>query len=276
MWETFVNHLQTSGALLADTARLFYEGVVASISLIALVDIAVVFLLLWWIYRKLRRSDLIKILPKLFLLLMLILIARILGLWVFFYLSAGLFVVVLIALGALYAPEIKKILEADFTKGHHHPPKSLPSTGEIQTTIKILVESFAILAKAKKPALVVLQADKPLHRIIEPSAKLNSPLSIDLLIDFFGNGSELAKGATIVDGGRVIAAGSRLGGKRRLLFNEDDAYIKRIAKDFGAVIIISNKTTGEISVIHHDHAYKHLSPKDLSQVLQTVLVYSPN
>jgi diadenylate cyclase len=276
MWATFTNHIFESSEIVANTAGLFYDGVVANISIIGLLDVVIVFALLWWVYRKLRRTDLIKILPKVFILLIFMLVARILGLWVFFYLSTGLFVIVLIALGALYAPEIKKVLEVSASLPNRNIPKSSPSTGEIQTTIKILVEAFSVLAKAKKPALVVIQADKPLNRLIENSAKMHSSLSIDLLIDFFGNGSELALGAAVVDGQKVIAAGSMLGNKKRLLFNADDPHIKRIAKDFGAVIIISNKTTGELTVIHQDHAYKHLSPKDLAQVLQTALIYSSN
>ncbi|MDD5605791.1 MAG: diadenylate cyclase [Patescibacteria group bacterium] len=274
MWETFVNHIQVSANTIINTAQLFYQGVVSNISILALIDIALVFGLLWWIYKKLRRTDLIKILPKIFILLLLVLVARILGLWVFFYLSAGLFVIVMIALGALYAPEIKKVLETDYTLPTRHVTKSAPSTAEIQTTIKILVEAFSVLAKAKKPALVALQVDKPLSRLLESDARMQANLTIEALIDFFGNGSELAKGAAVVDGSRIIAAGSKLGAKKKLLFNEDNPHIKRIAKEFGAVIIIANKTTGEIAVLHDDHVYKRLSPKDLSQVLQTVLVYS--
>lgn len=274
MWAIFINHISESLETISNTAILFYQGVLSNISIIALIDIVLVFALLWWVYRKLRRTDLIKILPKIFILLIFMLVARILGLWVFFYLSTGLFVIVLIAIGALYAPEIKRVLEVSSPFPNRRIPKSLPSTGEMQTTIKILVEAFSVLSKAKKPALVIIKGDKPLNRLIENEAKMHASLSIDLLIDFFGNGSDLAFGATVVDGGRVVAVGSKLGNKKRLLFNADDPHIKRIAKDFGAVIIISNKTTGELTVIHQDHAYKHLTPKDLAQVLQTALLYS--
>lgn len=103
---------------------------------------------------------------------------------------------------------------------------------------------------------------------------MQMPLSIDVLIDFFGNGSKLAQGAIVVEGCKVIAGGSKLGQKKKLFFNADDPHIKRIAKDFGATFIIANKTTGELSVVDKDNVYKHLTAKDLSQVLQTALIYS--
>jgi len=129
------------------------------------------------------------------------------------------------------------------------------------------------LVKAQKPALVVIKRDGSLTRLIENGTKMNSKVKSDLIIDFFANGSTLSKGAAVIDGDRIIAAGSTLlkrGG--RVLFNTNNPAIKRVAKDMGGVVVITNKTIGNIAVLTKDDIYKNLSPQELTRILQTILI----
>lgn len=275
MWTVFINHINKSLASVVDTAQLFWDSVVSQISLIAIVDVVLVFLLLWWIYRKLRRTDLIKIFPRVFLLLIIMLVARILGLFTLFYVTGAILVIVLLSLAALYAPEIKSALEVARIQ---LPKGTMPvrvGAGNTQAMIRSIGETFAVLTKAHKPALVVIKADRSLARLIENGTKMGSRVRADLLIDFFANGSTLSKGAAIIEGDRIVAAGSTLLKKNsRVLFSVTNPAIRRVARDLGAVVIVASKAVGDISVLYQDNMYKGLSPQDLTRLLQTILTDS--
>jgi len=274
-WTVLVNQLSTGLTQMRETAVLFWAGLVGQFSLIGLIDLILVATILWWLYRKLRRTDLITIVPKIFLLLILVLLSRILGLWALFYVTAFLLLIVLLAIAALYAPEIKHILSSDLKLSYH--PRAVTthtSTGDAQSAIKTIVEALAVLTRSNKPALFVVKRDKPLTRLVENGTKMNSPLKADLLIDFFTGGSALGKGATIIDGNKIICAGSTLfRGNARILFNPTNPMIQRTAKELNAVVVVFNKTAGDISVIVGDDSYKKLALADLTKLLQNILVY---
>jgi DNA integrity scanning protein DisA with diadenylate cyclase activity len=274
-WGELLSQFSISLEQIRETATLFWLGLVGQFSLIGLVDLILVITVLWWLYRKLRRTELITIFPKVFLLLIFVLLSRIMGLWALCYLSGFLLLIVLLAISALYAPEIKHILTSDL-KISQHPRTATPnvSTGDMQTAIKTVVEALAVLSRSKKPALFIIKRDKPLTRLVENGTKMNSPLKPDLLIDFFSTDSALSKGATLVDGNKIIAAGSTLfRANARILFNVTNPMIQRAAKELNAVVILSNRTVGDISVIVGDNTYKKLALGDLAKLLQNILVY---
>ncbi len=272
MWATFLNHIDATIVSVGNTATLFWQGLIAQISLLAIIDVLLVFALLWWIYKKMRRADIIKVLPKIFLLLLIMLVARILGLTTLFYVVGAIMVLVLLSLAALYAPEIKNVLESQVVIFKDTQPVRT-STGDSQGVIRSLGEAFAVLAKAQKPALVVIKHSKPLTRLIENGTRMNSRVKSELIIDFFANGSALSKGAVVIEGGRIVAAGSTLFRKNsRVLFNVTNPIIRRVAKDLGAVVVVASRMAGDIAVAHGDNIYKNLSPQDLSRILQNILL----
>lgn len=274
-WDIFTRHLSSSAGQVHETANLFWAGLVSQFSLIGLVDLLLVAALLWWLYRRLRRTELLTIFPRVLVLLIIILVARILGLWALFYVGGILFLIIMLAVAALYAPEIRHILTTDI-KIAYHPRATTAnvSTGDMQTAIKTVVEALAVLTRANKSSLIIIKRDKPLTRLVENGTKLNSPLRADLLIDFFTNGSALGKGAAIIDGNKIISSGSTLFRPHaKVLFNPTNPMIQRAARELNAVVVITNKTVGDICVVVGDNVYKNLALADLSKLLQNILVY---
>jgi diadenylate cyclase len=272
LWLKLIEQFQLSGHAATETARLFWQGIANQISLLGLVDVALVFGLLWWIYRKLRQTDLIKIFPRILWLLVIVLVARMLGLLALFYVAGFLLVIVLLAIGALYAPEIKRVLEtpAELPKD---TAKNRFSTGDLQSMVQAVGEAMAVLTRSHQPALIMIRTDKPVTRLIETGTKMNAQVRSELLIDFFASGSNLSRGAVIIEGNRIVAAGSTLlRPNAKVLFSATNATIQKVAKEFHVIVIISNKTIGDVSLVYRDDYYKHLSPRDLTRVLQTILV----
>lgn len=257
------------------TATLFWATLVSSLSVASIIDILLVFAILWWLYKKLRRSDLIKILPRLFLLLLLILVARLLGFWALFYAGGFLLLISLLAIASLYASEIKNILEVQYAKVVSSHTAHPVSTADRQAMIKALSETLAVLVRSHKSALIIVKRSKPLTRLAENGTKMNSSVKPELMIDFFSSGSSLSKGAVIIEGNRITAAGSTLWRPNtKILFNTNNPAIIRVAKDLGAVVIVVNRTIGDINLLVGDDSYKNLSPQDLTRLLQNILIYN--
>lgn len=275
LWDAFISHLTGSIRQMSESANLFWGGLTSQFSLVGLIDLLLVAGLFWWLYRRLRRSELLNVFPRVFILLIIVLVARILGLWALFYVSGALFVIVLLAIAALYAPEIKQILTIDLKIAHHaRAITQNVSTADFQTAIKTIIEALAVLTRAQKPALIMIKRDKAFTRLVENGTKMNSPLRPELLIDFYANGSGFSKGAALVDGNKIIGAGSTLfRPNAKVLFNPTNPMIQRAAKELNAVVIVSNKAVGDINVVVGDNVYKNLALADLSKLLQNILVY---
>ncbi|HCL47468.1 TPA: hypothetical protein DHW58_00550 [Patescibacteria group bacterium] len=274
LWLKLIDQIQLSWDTAAGTAGLFWQSAAAQFTLWGLIDILLVFGLLWWLYRRLRRSDLIKIFPKILFLLLLALLARTLGLWALFIVTSSLTVVALLAIAALYAPEIKGVLETTGPKLPSFGDQPRASVGDVQTMIRAVAEAAAVLSRGHKPALFVIKKDKSLTRLIDNGTRMHSLVKSELLIDFFGNGSVLGRGAAVIEANRIVAAGSTLLQPRaKVLFSTTNPAVRKVAKDWGADVVVVNKMVGDISLIHRDDVYKDLTPSELSKRLQTIFVY---
>lgn len=272
---TIIQAFTSEFALVGNNASQFIQTLQAGISIISLIDVVLVFWILWWLYRKLRRSDLIKILPRLFLLLIVVLLARLLGLWALFYVTGFLLLISLLSIASLYATDIKHILETNFAKLIHHHAAHPVSTADWQHMIKALSEALSVLVRSHQSALIIIKKDKPLTRLAENGTKMNSIIKPELIIDFFSSGSNLSKGAVIIEGNKIIAAGSTLWQPNaKILFNTNNPAITRAANDLRAVVIVVNRTIGDINLLTGEDSYKNLSPRDLARLLQNILIYN--
>lgn len=272
--DSLINFLQTGINEAASTTQLFIEVALTRLSVIGILDIVIIVAILTWLFRQLRRSDLIKVLPRLLTLLLIMLVARLLGLWSVFYLTGFLLVISLLALGSLYASEIKSILELKVAKPVD-PHKAHPiSTADLQTMIKAISEAMAVLVRSQKSALIVIKRHKSINRLAENGSKMNSVVKAELLIDFFTSGSNLSKGAVIIEGNRIVSAGSTLWRPNaKVLFSITNPQVMQVADDLDAIVIVANKTIGDINLLVGDDKYKNLSPQDLTRLLQNILIY---
>lgn len=274
-FQPVLDFVQTGVDQIYATINLFWLSLVNQLNLVGVIDILLVFAVLWWLYKKLRRTDLIKILPRMFLLLIAILIARMLGLWALFYFGGFLLLVSLLSIASLYATDIKSLLETAVGKSANDNKSHPVTSSDIHSMIRSVTEALAVLVRSEKAALIVIKRNKPLAKLVDNGTKMNSVVKPELLIDFFSSGSELSKGAVILEGNRILAAGSTLWQPNaKILFNSTNPIITRVAEDLDAVVIVSNKTIGDIHVISDEDVYKNLSPKDLTRLLQNLLIFN--
>ncbi len=268
--------LQESWRYFIGNVTLFYEYLFGSLNLIGILDLLIVVAIFWWLYKKLRRSDLIKILPSVFLLLAFTFLARLIGLWVVFYVLGFLLIFVLFAIAFMYANDIRTLLEfkgIKFNLESHHKPQHVTPL-DFHAMVKNVSEALAVLLRAGTPALIIIKKDKPVSKLIENSNKMHSTLKPELLIDFFSSKTVMSRGAAVLDGNKIVAAGSTLWRPNaKVLFSPTNKDIERVAKDLQAVAIITNKTLGSATLMYKDQVYKNLTAKDVFDLLQNIFIF---
>jgi len=271
--EQISKYFATGYQLFIDQINLSFSEIYGTFNLVIVIDILLLFGLFYWIWFKIRRTSLIKILPGFFSILILILISKILGLLAFFYALVFLLVVLLVASVLIYGQELQKIVE--ISASNKKPDKiRLLDRHEINNFIKDLTNTIILLSKSKIPALLVIKTNKPVGRLIDNGTALNSPFNKNLVIDIFSHRSGLSAGAMIIDNGMVVSVGSTLtdAAPKKFTFSLGNPALKQVALHWEAIVIVTYKNNDYISLLHKDNSYSKLSLSSLERVLKTILM----
>ncbi len=275
------NYLLSQFGLIGDhlvsNATAFWLVMTREFGLLGIVDIVLVFWLLYWIYRRLYKSDIIKIFPRLVLLLLVLLLAQLAGLTALAYLAGSLFVISLLSVASLYAPDIKNLLEVALPKATHDHRPHPHTIADTQTMVSSISEAMAVLTRSEKSALIIIKHDRAVSRLVTNGTRMDTKIRAELLIDFFSSGSVLSKGAVVVEGDRIVAAGSSLWRPQaKVLFHTTNPDIVKVAQDMGAVVVVYSKALAGISLLYRDQIYGGLTPPELKRQLQNILVFQPH
>ena len=271
--------LAQQSAVFADAvvtnALLFWNTITHTLTLAGVIDILLVSALLWWLYRHLRKSDLIKVFPRLLFLLITILISHLLGFVALAYLAGGLFVLSILAIASLYAADIKKILEQALPAAHPVHRAEPHTLADTQTMVSVVSEALAVLMHSQKSALVVIKHDRSLSRLVANGTKMDTKAKANLIIDFFSSATTLSRGAVVIEGDRIVAAGSRLWRSHaKVLFHTNNPDIVKVAEDLGAVVVLYSKALSGIALMYRDQIYTGLNAPDLKRQLHNILLHS--
>lgn len=260
----FAERLRTSG-------ELFYFQIRESFSLWSVVDILLVAVFLWFLWSKFKSSRLIRALLRLALAVVIAFIAKVLGLVTLFYLSAVLGLWFLIGIPLLYSDEIKTLLEG-WSRVPAVAEKKL-SPPHIKNLVKGLSDALAALSRAQVASLFVVRWGKPLRRLVEAGTSLNTPVEAAFLVDLFSHPGRLSRGAVIIEGDRVVAAGSSLGlgDASRIVINVQNPLFKQIASDYEAIVLLTDRSSGQIGLIFGPDTYQKLTPAGVVRVLTNIL-----
>lgn len=274
LFEAIQNYFVEGWRLLLAQAQLSIGSLSAVFNLVTALDILLLLLILWWLWIKIRKTQLTRTLPTFFGLLLILLISKLLGLIALFYATSVLLVVFLIAAVLIYGQELRQLVEHSLN-GDKHLNKVRPlGQPELSNFVRDLADTSAALAKSKTPALLVIKTTKPLNRLIENGTPLKTHFSKDFVLDIFSHRSRLSSGAMIVDSGTVAAAGSTLtiSSPKRFAFSLANPVLKQVAWHWEAIVVITHKQAETLSLLYKDQVYSKLAPGSLERVLRAILL----
>ena len=164
-----------------------------------ILDILVVAVLLYQVYRFIRDRRAGKLFAGVIILILLQFFSELLGLNTLHFLMQNVFQAGLVALVVVFQPELRSALE----KIGGEPLKSLKSIGEnrdqgaIASMIKELCEAASDLSASKTGALIVLERTTKLGDVIKSGVIVNADVSSFLLKNIFFNKAPLHDGAVV-------------------------------------------------------------------------------
>ncbi|MFD2568898.1 diadenylate cyclase CdaA [Pseudotenacibaculum haliotis] len=228
-------------------------------SFLDVLDILLVAILLYYIYKLLKGTvainifigiALIFLIWKMTQILKMEMLSNILG----YLLSGGV-----IALIIVFQQEIRKFLlmigTTNFASRRNflHQLKFLKSEIASDTDTEVLLEACKKLSKTKTGALIVLERTNSLDFLVETGDSMNAQVNIALLESIFYKNSPLHDGATIIRDNFVVAT-------RVILPVSNDSMIPSrfglrhraaigVSEKTDAVCLLVSEETGEISYI---------------------------
>jgi diadenylate cyclase len=178
----------------------------------------------------------------------------------------------LLAIPVIFAPEIRHALERLGRAGFFLQPEKHSSQ---QAAVKNIVLAAARLSARQHGALIVLQRSDDLEEYIQTGVRLDSQLSVELLLQVFYPNTPLHDGAVVISGARLVAAACvmPLSASGVLTRSPDRQMGLRhraalgISEVSDAVAVVVSEETGLISVVHAGRMIRRLDPERLENIL---------
>lgn len=225
-----------------------------SVSVIDIIDIALLATLLYYIYRFVRERRAGKLAIGLGLLMVIYAVAVVLKMHAIGFLLQNIFQVGLLALVILFQPELRAALE----KVGADPLRSIKNMTEPKEIAErtAVIENICIAAgdmsRDRTGALIVIERSTKLGDIMKTGVLIDAVVSQSLIKNIFFNKASLHDGALIVSDYRIAAAGCFLPLTQNAQISKDKGTRHRagvgMSEVSDAVVVIVSEETGEISL----------------------------
>ena len=236
-----------------------------------LADVLLVWLVLYYILKSLRKNVKMVLLFKgILFIFVLQIISKILNLATVGYLIDYAIMWGPLALIIIFQPEIRNVLEQlgrSQLLGRH---KTL-TVDEREKVVYEIVNALEHLKKLRIGALIIIERDHSLNEYIEKSKKIYADISSELLITLFSPNTPLHDGGIIVQGDKITSASAvfpssdnlkiskRLGTRHRAALG--------IAEITDCISIVCSEETGRLSIALASELHYNLSLDELKLFL---------
>ena len=249
-----------------------------TIRFLDILDIILVALLLYQLFRLIKGTVAFNIVIGLFSLYLLWLVVRALNMELLGSIMGQFIGVGVLALIIVFHPEIRKFLVFIGTNYNVNRVLSLDKlfghnknkTINYQQ-IDNIVDACVLMSKSKTGALIVLSGNSGLSEFINTGEKVNGRISSSLLRTIFFKNSPLHDGAVILRGNRIAAAGCIL----PLTQKEIDVSLGLrhraaigVTENNDAISIVVSEERGEISFAQNGEIQRRVSKETLFSLLE--------
>ena len=227
------------------------------------VDILLVWLVLYYILKNLRKNVKMALLFKgIFIVVVLKLLSDFLDLVTISFIMDYVIEWGFLAIIIIFQPEIRNVLEQlgrSQLLGRH----KVLTVDEREKVVYEIVNAVDYMKKMRIGALIVIERDNSLQDYIERSKKIYADITSDLLISIFFPNNPLHDGGVIIQGDKITCAGAvfptsdslkiskRLGTRHRAALG--------ISEEMDCISLIVSEETGRISIAMGGELYYNLT-----------------
>ncbi len=243
------------------------------------IDIVLLGLILYFIYRFIRDRRAGKLLMGLALILVLSIASEALELHALHFILGDFRQIGLIAILILFQPELRSVLEkvggTPFS-GFHTITSDFRDLATTNAEIDAICTAAKDLAREKVGALIVIERSTKLGEYIKSGVYVDAAISPHILRNLFFNKAPLHDGAVIIRDGRVCAAGCFLPLSTKEDINKDLGTRHRAAIGMSeisdAIVIIVSEETGNISLSVDGNLERNFNYTSLKQRLSSMII----
>lgn len=240
-----------------------------------LLDVLLVWLILYYILKNLRKNvKMILLFKGVLIIIALKLVSDFFGLVTIGYLLDYVITWGPLALIVIFQPEIRNVLEylgRSQLLGRH----KVLTVDERERVVYEIVSAMETLKKERIGALMVIERDNSLTDYIQKSKKIYADISSDLLISIFFPNNPLHDGGVIIQGDKITSAGAvfptsdnmkiskRLGTRHRAALG--------ISETGDCIALIVSEETGRLSVAMDGELNYNLTLDEVKLILLEAL-----
>ncbi len=255
-------------------------NLIGSIRLVDIIDIAIVAILFYYIYKFIRERRAGKLAAGLIILIFALVLANTLQMHALGFLLENVFQVGMLAVVVIFQPELRSALE----KVGAEPLKGLRGiAGESKTEntatlamIGEVTEAVCDMSMSKTGALIVIERTTKLGDIVSSGTEINANPSAFLIRNIFFNKAPLHDGAMVIRGGRIFAAGCFLPLSTNSEIIKDLGTRHRAAigmsENSDAIVVVVSEETGNISMALEGQLRRSFSYNTLKEELTRLLI----
>ncbi len=246
-----------------------FDGIISLFT--KLIDVLLVWLVLYYILKNLRRNvKMVLIFKGILILIALKVLSDLLDLVTIGYLLDYVITWGPLALIVIFQPEIRNVLEhlgRSQLLGRH----KMLTVDEREKVVYEIVNAMETLKKERIGALMVIERDNSLTEYIQKSKKIYADISSDLLISIFFPNNPLHDGGVIIQGDKITSAGAvfptsdnlkiskRLGTRHRAALG--------ISETGDCIALVVSEETGRLSVAMNGELNYNLTLDEVKMIL---------
>ena len=234
----------------------------------ALVDIALVAIVIYWVFILIRGTRAVRIVIGLSILYLVYLAAEAANLQLLSTLLQAGAVVGLFAIVVVFQPELRRALEQIGRVGSFNRFFVSSDVSGADRVAREISRAARLLAGSRHGALIVLERETGLLDLAaESGVPLHADLRAELLATIFYHGTALHDGAVIVSGDRIVAAAVLLPLSQNVLDSERYGTRHRaaigISEQTDAIVVVVSEETGSISLVQRGRIERNLTEDQL-------------
>jgi uncharacterized protein (TIGR00159 family) len=248
-------------------------------SFIDLIDILLVALFMFGIYRMSRGTNAPYIFTGIIVIYFVWVVVRALNMELLQAILGQLVSVGVIALIILFQPEIRNFLQAI---GRRQGPFRFLNTffnsrGGAELSLQPIITACSEMSVTKTGALIVIAQRSNLADIVDSGITLDAKMTVPLLENIFFKNAPLHDGAVVVMNGRVVAAKCILPVTQSPVpksYGTRHRAAIGITETSDAVVVVVSEETGGISVAFGGNIERNIAPQNLAQTISKHFVKS--
>lgn len=248
-----------------------------NISILDLIDIFIVALIIFNIYKVTRGTNAISIIVGILIIYLIWITVRLLHMELLSMLLGQIIGVGVIALIIVFQQEIRRfllILGSRYFSGHNKFFGSINLRSSESLVSNVWAESVVAacrsMAESKTGALIVITSDVDLTSIVSTGKVIDAAVSDSLLQNIFFKNAPLHDGAVVISGGRIKSAGCILPSTETELpesFGTRHRAALGTVENYDVVVVAVSEEKGTISVARAGKLNTDVSAKQLRDEL---------